>query len=108
MTTHEVTTKSQSGYKRTNEVTVDAAGVARWAASGNVVPEDLIEQVAAQVAAVDVEASRAARDEDTRRAVAAYREMRNRHGYSTQERAAIRAAFGPGADVVDVLTGEKV
>jgi hypothetical protein len=41
-------------------------------------------------------------------AVADYVQSRREHGYSDEERYEMRAAFGPGETVVDVLTGERI
>ena len=58
-----------------------------------------VECPAEQQAAYDVESSRS---------IASYKAARAKHGYSDEERFEMRAAFGPGAEVVDCLTGQKV
>jgi hypothetical protein len=37
-----------------------------------------------------------------------YIDFRETYGYSQEERAEMAAAFGPDANIIDVLTGEKV
>jgi hypothetical protein len=50
----------------------------------------------------------AARETQTSAVIASYRAARAKQGYSALELAEMRAAFGPGETIVDVITGEKV
>ena len=87
-----------------------AAGVARWTTSGHVLPQDCAALVVALGLAegIDLAATAAARDTETRAAIEQYRAQRAGHGHSPEELAGMRAAFGPGQVVVDLLTGEDV
>jgi hypothetical protein len=80
-------------------------GVYRWKSNGNVPPLDLLE--IAGVPADVLATCRAAYDKETRAALDAYREAR-RNGPSAEELYEMRAAFGPGETVVDVITGERI
>lgn len=71
------------------KITIDAEGIARNCI-GRVLMDDLLEQLSMVTNRVNVEATRAAREAED------------------EELAEMRAAFGAGATVVDVLTGEKI
>jgi hypothetical protein len=87
-----------------------AAGVVTWYSSGNVPPADCLAEIVAQYPAlpIDVDACTAERNRQNREAAAAYRACRR--AMTPAERAEelyeMRAAFGPGATVVNALTGE--
>jgi len=87
------------------EATLGADGGYRWKSSGNVVPKDYVE-----IAGVSGEAlarHKAAYDADTARVLADYRRANNGRKRTAEEMFEMRAAFGPGETVVDVLTGER-
>lgn len=54
------------------------------------------------------EVHKAAEDAETARIIAEHKAYRAEHGYSEEELFEMRAAFGPGEEVVNVLTGEKI
>lgn len=96
------------GQAHTSQVYYDGAAY-RWATNGAVVPLDAADEYGVvALPGYDARAQKAARDRDTDRVVATYRANRARNGYSSEELAEMRAAFGPGATVVDVLTGKRV
>lgn len=84
---------------------VDETGVARWTSNNAVPPTDLVEFWAYMNYGVDVEACRVARDTDLDNVLANYR--KNYRGPSDEARAEARAAFGPGVELVNVVTGHK-
>jgi len=51
---------------------------------------------------------KAARDKDVAESMSAYRKQRAKTGYSDEELFEMRAAFGPGAEVVDAITGKTI
>ena len=55
---------------------------------------------------VNVAATAAARDDEVTEEIKAYRA--NKHTYSDEDVAEMRAAFGAGTTVVNVLSGEKI
>ena len=55
---------------------------------------------------MDAEATKAARAAEVERELAEYRASYK--GPSAEERAELRAAFGPGTKVVNVITGEEI
>jgi hypothetical protein len=91
------------------EVAVSAGGVATWTTNGRPLPDDaaalLVDLGLAE--GVDLAATKAASDQAAREAIAAYAAAQPAQP-SEEERAEMRAAFGPGATVVDVLTGREV
>jgi len=83
-------------------------GVFRWDANGNVPPQDILNLLQMDGGVVfDMEATQAARDADTTAFLAEYREAQKNHTPSAEEMFEMRAAFGPGTTVVNVITGRK-
>jgi hypothetical protein len=92
------------------QLLVGPDGVGRWDSNGSVIPADCALAFArfGLAPALDLAATAAARDAETTTALDRYRAWRAAEGYSAEERAGMRAAFGPGAQVVDVITGRPV
>lgn len=87
------------------KITIDAEGVARNCI-GRVLMDDLLEQLCMVTDRVNAEATKAVRAAEVKADIEEYR--RTRRPPSAEELAEIRAAFGAGAVVVDVLTEEKI
>ncbi len=87
------------------KITIDERGVARNCI-GRVLMEDLLEKVALVTDRVDTEATKAARAAEVERELAEYRASYK--GPSAEERAEMRAAFGHGTKVVNVITGDEI
>ena len=79
--------------------------VIRWTSNGQVPPADIIALAVAAGIDVDPAACDAARSADLRAFVSAYRA--NPPKVTAEQRAEMRAAFGPGTTVVNVITGRK-
>jgi hypothetical protein len=90
------------------EIFFGADGVVRWTSNNRVMPKDCREILSYTVYRdlFSEEASREAEDEETAAFLEAYR--RNYKGPSAEERAEMRAAFGTGSTVVDIITGERI
>ena len=88
---------------RNGEITIDRDGVARNCI-GRVVVEDVLEKLTHITDKVDAEKTDAARDEETRAFFREYR--RNARPATEEELMEMRAAFGAGQTVVDVITGQ--
>lgn len=86
------------------KITIDGNGVARNCI-GRVLMEDMLEKLAMVTDEVSVEATRAAREQEASASLEAYR--KNARPVSEEERMEMRAAFGTGTTVVNILTGEK-
>lgn len=87
------------------QITIDDNGVARNCI-GRVVMSDMLEKIALVTDKVDTVATTFAREAEVEESLREYRA--NRHPYSAEELAEMRAAFGPGARVINVLSGEEI
>ena len=67
---------------------------------------DMLEKIALVTDKVDVEATATARDLEVEKELIEYRN--NKRPYSAEDMAEMRAAFGAGETVVDVVTGKKI
>ena len=86
-------------------ITIDEQGIARNCI-GRVLQNDMMEKVAMVSDKVNVEATRAARDEETDKVIEAYKASYT--GPSEEDLFEMRAAFGTGTTVVDIFTGKKI
>ncbi|MCI6064009.1 hypothetical protein MR818_01230, partial [bacterium] len=86
------------------KITIDKNGVARNCI-GRVLMSDMLEKLTYVTDEVDAEATKAAREEEVSRSLAEYR--RNARPASQEELDEMRAAFGEGQTVVNILTGER-
>lgn len=84
------------------EVTIDENGVAHNCI-GRVVTSEVLVMLTYVTDEVDVEATNKARDEEEEAFIAEYR--KNARPMDAEMLWEMRAAFGPGATVVDVFTG---
>ena len=75
-----------------------------WKKSGNVVPPWFFTEKGIDMP----EQQEAAHEESTARAIANYRKAMKNHKPGPEELFEMRAAFGPGAEVVNVITGQKI
>lgn len=87
------------------EITIDEAGVARNCI-GRALMDDLLEKLVLVTDKADSAATRAAREAEVQADLESYRASRK--APSGEELAEMRAAFGEGAKVVDVITGEEI
>ncbi len=90
------------------EIFFGADGVVRWTSNNRVMPKDCREILAhsAYRDLFDEEASRAAEEDETAAFLESYR--KNYKGPSEEEKAEMRAAFGTGITVCDIITGERI
>ena len=89
-----------------DNIEVEDDGAAKWISSGNYLPADVVEKLTfAGADFFSAEATAAKRDAQTAAFLDSYR--RNYKGPSEEEKAEMRAAFGEGTTVVNVITGEK-
>jgi hypothetical protein len=90
------------------DLLIDGDGVGRWVTNNSVIPDDAASLIVAFGLApgLNVEATRAARVTDTREAIERYRASQPAEA-SAEEIAEMRAAFGPGQVIVDVITGRR-
>ncbi len=87
---------------------VDADGVIRWKSNGNILMDDFCEVLEYGGYNFDRESTRSAREIQVDAQIRAYKESMKNHVYSDEELGEMRNAFGEGAVVVDVLTGQRI
>ena len=87
------------------EITIDEAGVARNCI-GRALMDDLLEKLLLVTDKADSAATRATREAEVQADLESYRASRK--APSAEELAEMRAAFGEGTTVVDVITGEEI
>lgn len=85
------------------KITIDASGVARNCI-GRVLMNDLLEKLAYITDEVDIEATQAAKAAEVSKSLEDYR--RNARPASHEELNEMRAAFGEGQSVVNIITGQ--
>ena len=86
-------------------ITIDGAGVARNCI-GRALMDDLLEMLVLVTNKANSAATRAAREAEVEADLESYRA--NRKAPSAEDLAEMRAAFGEGTKVVDVITGEEI
>jgi hypothetical protein len=79
-------------------------GVMRWISNGSVVPKEIALAAKSLGLAVDIETCNLARETELNAFLAEYR--KRDHTPTREQMVEMRAAFGPGAKVVNVLTGK--
>ena len=87
------------------KITIDEDGVARNCI-GRVLMDDMLEKLVLVTDKANTSATEAARAAENAEFLEEYR--RNRKPHSAEEIAEMRAAFGAGTTVVDIITGEKI
>ena len=86
-------------------ITIDDNGVARNCI-GRALMDDMLEKLSLVTDKANTSATEAAREVEDAEFLEEYR--RNRKPHSNEEIAEMRAAFGAGTTVVDIITGEKI
>ncbi len=89
----------------TGKITIDSNGVARNCI-GRVLMSDMREKLSYVTDKFSVEATAKACDEENKKVIAEYR--KNYKGPSEEEMFEMRAAFGAGATIVDIFTGDEI
>ena len=87
------------------KITIDGNGVARNCI-GRVLMDDMLEKVLHITDKASAEATRAARQAENEAFLEEYR--KNYEGPTEEEKAEMRAAFGEGETVVDIITGQRI
>ena len=89
-----------------DNIEVEEDGAAKWISSGNYLPADVVEKLTfAGADFFSAEATAAKREAQTAAFLDSYR--KNYKGPSEEEKAEMRAAFGTGTTVVNVITGQR-
>ena len=87
------------------KITIDENGIARNCI-GRVLMDDMLEKLLHITDKASAEATRAARQAENEAFLEEYR--KNYEGPTEEERAEMRAAFGEGETVVDIITGQRI
>lgn len=105
-----VTKTDRWGHTHTAEVYRDRNGVYRWASNDAVPPGDCtVPYGIHKLPGFSAVRQQQARNAETKALIAAYRKAQRKAGPPSGERLAeMRAAFGPGAVVVDVISGRRI
>jgi hypothetical protein len=99
--------EAESAVRHAGDLDIDVAGVGRWTTNNHVIPDESAAMLIALGLAqgLDPEATAAARETETRAFLAAYRA--NPPVVDAEQLAEMRAAFGEGVTVVNVITGQE-
>ena len=89
-----------------DEIRTNASGAAFWNSNGNYLPADCAEILSHTDFPFSLEETAKAREAQTAAFLEDYR--KNYTGPSEEEKAEMRAAFGTGSTVVNVITGERI
>ncbi len=89
----------------TGQITIDENGIARNCI-GRVLMSDMLEKLTLVTDKADIEATAAARETEDAKELEVYRTSKKAR--SGEELAEMRAAFGEGTTVTDILTGELI
>ena len=87
------------------KITIDENGIARNCI-GRTLHDDMLEKVAMISDKVNIEATRAARQEETAKVIDSYRASYK--GVSHEEMSEMVAVFGTGTTVVNILMGTRI
>ncbi len=87
------------------DAAVEADGAIKWNSNGRYLMDDFCEKLEYAGYGFSREATAKKRDAQNAESLAEYR--KNDKGFTGEELAGARAAFGEGTTVVDVLTGKK-
>lgn len=101
--------QAESAVRHSQDLDIDVNGVGRWTTNNQVIPDESAAMLIALGLAqgLDLGATAAARETETRAFIAAYRSRLATEGFSGEQLAEMRNAFGEGATVVDIITGQE-
>lgn len=83
-------------------------GIVRWQSNNSVPPKDVLEFWSHIGKSFDLELSNLMRDRESNEFIEAYQQQMRNHTLSQEELFEIRAAFGSGTTVINVLTGKAM
>ena len=89
-----------------DEIRTNMNGAAFWNSNGNYLPADAAEVLSYTDFPFSLEETAKARDAQTAAFLENY--QKNYTGPSEEEKAEMRAAFGSGSTVVDIISGERI
>jgi hypothetical protein len=89
------------------DASVDHKGIIRWKSNGRVPPDDCLADFAELGLPFNIAATKAEYEAETQKFLSEYRKREANRKPSAEELFEMRAAFGEGAEVVNVITGRK-
>ena len=92
---------------KTNAI-VEEDGAIRWISSGNYIPDDYCEKLEYGGYNFSREATKIKNDKQQSKFAEEYSERVKNYKPSEEELYEIRCAFGEGAEIVDIITGQKI
>ena len=90
------------------EILIDENGAASWKSNGRALPGDCCEKLAYTSVTFSAEATAAKRKAENDAFLESYRKANQNRRRSSEELNEMRAAFGTGTTVVDIITGERI
>ena len=90
------------------ELLIDECGVATWKNNGRALPKDCAYKGKYGGLPINLELTAELENRQTEESLRAYRERMKNHKYTDEELFEMRAAFGAGTTVVDVITGRRI
>ena len=87
---------------------VEEDGAIRWISSGNYIPDDYCEKLEYGGYNFSREATKIKNDKQQSKFAEEYSERMKNYKPSEEELYEIRCAFGEGAEIVDIITGQKI
>lgn len=81
-------------------------GIVRWKSNGKIPHDDMLEKMEYMGCEFDRNKSNEVRQQEVAKELMEYRKQQR--GYTSEELSEMRAAFGTGETVVDVITGTKI
>ena len=89
-----------------HEICTNMNGAAFWNSNGNYLPDDVAEKLSCTDFPFSLEETAKARETQNDLFFENYR--KNYQGPSEEELEEMRAAFGPGETIVDIITGQRI
>lgn len=87
---------------------VEEDGAIRWISSGNYIPDDYCEKLEYGGYNFSREATKIKNDKQQSKFAEEYSERMKNYKPSEEELYEMRCAFGEGAEIVDIITGQKI
>lgn len=103
--------RKQESERTANQFDTDAYvkdGVVRWKSNNNIPPKDILEFWQYLGKEFDYNKTLAVDEEETTVFFENYRKQQANRQYTEEELFEMRAAFGPGETVVNVITGKQI
>ena len=87
---------------------IDKHGVIRWKSNKRVPPQEVLDRYKSVNAPFNMEKAIKARKKEQAEMIKEYKESQKQRKRTPEELAEMRATFGEGAVIEDVITGEKI